>query len=224
VQQANGSFNAPDRLRFQPGIQNNGHPVEQDLSIHAFEYAVGLLTVIIGLAVVDLATSLHKLTRHRSTVTWDPLALLAALYSMLLIITMWFKLWAVRDDPEIRHYFFYITLCVEYLLLFLIAAASLPDDPKEPCDLRSYYDSNRRYIWTLLVLFQLCNVGHALYFYTHGRHGTLIHIALSFVIPTVCSMVLLATRARIVHYVGVVLLLVLLMLDRASDTIDLVPG
>jgi hypothetical protein len=45
---------------------------------------------------------------------------------------------------------------------------------------------------------------------------------LSFVIPTVVPMVLLATRARIVHYMGLVLLLGLLMLDRASDTISMV--
>jgi hypothetical protein len=202
-------------------MQNKARSVEQDLSIHVFEYTVGLFTVIIGLAIVDLATSFHKLARHRRSVKWDPLALLAALYALLLVITMWFKIWGIRDVPEIGHYFYYLTFCAEYFLLFMVAAASLPDDPKETCDLRSYYDSNRQYLWTLLVLFQISNAGHALYFFTHGLHSTWAHIGLSFVIPTVVAMLLLSTRARIVHYMGLILLLGLLMLDRASDTISM---
>ena len=48
--------------------------------------------------------------------------------------------------------------------MFLVAAASLPDDPDETCDLRSYYDSNRQYFRTLVVLFPISNAGHALHF------------------------------------------------------------
>ena len=81
------------------GMQNKARFEEQEIRIHAFEYMVGLFTVIIGLAVVDLAASFHKLARHRRSVTWDPLALLAALYSLLLAITMWFEIWATRDVP-----------------------------------------------------------------------------------------------------------------------------
>ena len=196
--------------------------VEQDLSIQAFEYAVGLFTVIIGLAVVDLATSFHKLARHRRSVTWDPLALLAALYSLLLAITMWFKIWSIRDVTALGHYLFYLTLCVEFFLLFMVAAASLPDDPSDSCDLRSYYDSNRQYLWTLILLFQISNAAHALYFFTHGQSPSWAHIGFSFAIPTVVAMVLLATRARTVHFVGLALLLGLLLFDRSSDTISTV--
>lgn len=204
------------------GIQNKARFVEPDLGIHAFEYMAGLFTVIIGLAVVDLAISFHKIARHRRSVTWDPLALLAALYSLLLAITMWFKIWGIRDVPEIGHYFFYLTLCAEYFLLFLVAAASLPDDPNETCDLRSYYDGNRQYLWTLVVLFQISNAGHALYFFTHGLNATLAHIELSFVIPTIVAILLLATRVRKVHYLGLVILLGLLMFDRAFEAITTV--
>jgi hypothetical protein len=95
-------------------------------------------------SVVDLATSFHKTARHRASLTWDPLALLAAVYSLLLAITMWFKIWSIRDVAAIGHYFSTLTLCVEFFLPFLIAGASLPDCPKETCDLRSYYDNNRQ--------------------------------------------------------------------------------
>ena len=138
---------------------------------------------------------------------WDPLALLAALYSLLLAMTMWFKIWGIRDVPEVGHYFVYLTFCTEYFLLFMVAAASLPDDPQETCDLRHYYESNRQYLWTLIVLFQVSNASHALYFFTHGLHMAWEHVALSFVIPTVVAMLLLGTRARVAHYLGLVLLL-----------------
>jgi hypothetical protein len=210
------------RLSFRAQYQNNGCFVERNLDIHAFEYMAGLFTVIIGLAVVDLAISFHKLARHRRSVTWDPLAMLAALYSLLLAITMWFKIWGIRDVPETGHYFFFLTLCAEYFLLFLLAAASLPDDPNETCDLRIYYDGNRQYFWTLVLLFQISTAGHALYFFTHGLNATWTHIGLSFVIPIVMAMLLLATPVRKVHYLGLVIILGLLMFDRAFNAITMI--
>jgi len=54
----------------------------------AFEFALGLFAVLIGLAVADVATSFHRLMRNRTKVKWDPLALVAALYSLLLAVGM----------------------------------------------------------------------------------------------------------------------------------------
>ena len=61
--------------------------------MRAFEYALALFAVLIGLAIVDIATSFHRLLRRRSVVKWDPLALLAALYALCMAIYMWFDLW-----------------------------------------------------------------------------------------------------------------------------------
>jgi hypothetical protein len=41
--------------------------------MRAFEYALGLFSVLIGLAIADIATSFHRLVRSRQGVTWDPL-------------------------------------------------------------------------------------------------------------------------------------------------------
>ena len=56
--------------------------------IRAFEYALGLFSVLIGLAVADIATSFHRLIRHKQAVNWDPLAMLAALYALCMAICM----------------------------------------------------------------------------------------------------------------------------------------
>ncbi len=187
--------------------------------MQAFEYLAGLFTIIIGLAVVDIANSFHMLMRIRASLRWNPLVLLAAVYALLLTITMWFKLWSVRGFAEAGNYLFSLSLCIEYLLLFLIAAASLPDDPHAGIDLRRFYAENRRYLWGLVVLYQVSNVGHAAYFFTHGEHANPLHTVLGFGLPLAIAVTLFAVRSRAVHYAGVAVLLITLLADRVMDVI-----
>ncbi|MBV9697142.1 MAG: hypothetical protein JO005_09475, partial [Gammaproteobacteria bacterium] len=132
--------------------------------IRAFEYALGLFSVLVGLAIADIATSFHRLVRSRAPVRWDPLALLAALYALLLAIGMWFDLWGVRNVASARTFFFYLVMLTQLFLVFLVAAASLPDDPQAEGDLRAFYALNRRYFWTLVLIFQAVYVLLGLYF------------------------------------------------------------
>ena len=136
--------------------------------VRAFEYAIGLFSVIIGLAVADIATSFHRLVRRGPRVDWDPLTLLAALYALWIVIGLWFQIWRIRDVPDSRHFLFFVSIFAELFVLFLVAAASLPDELEANVALRAYYDSNRRYFWSLIVLYQLGFAGHGAYFYTHG--------------------------------------------------------
>jgi len=132
--------------------------------MRAFEYALGLFSVLIGLAIADIATSFHRLMRSRTPVNWDPLAMLAALYALLIAIGMWFDLWGVRDVAAACHFFFYLIMVAQLFIVFLIAAASLPDDAESGHDLPEFYSRNHRNFWLLIVLFQ---VGYIL----QQRHG-----------------------------------------------------
>ena len=125
------------------GRCKKGEPMTPEM--RAFEYALGLFSVLIGLAIDDIATSFHRLVRSRHPVTWDPLALLAALYALLTAIGMWFDLWGVRNVTGARHFFFYLIMVADLFVVFLIAAASLPDDPQSGRDLREFYSWNRHY-------------------------------------------------------------------------------
>src|SRR5260221_8993460 len=133
--------------------------------IRAFEYALGLFSVLIGLAVADIAASAHRLARTRLPVTWDPLALMAAFYALVMAIGMWFEIWAVRNVSQTRHFFFYFSMVASLFVLFLIAAASLPDDPAVDGDLRAYYERNRRYFWVLVAFFQAGYIAQGMYFF-----------------------------------------------------------
>jgi hypothetical protein len=173
--------------------------------IRAFEYALGLFAVLIGLAVTDVAASLHHLLRSRHRVRWDPLALLAALYALLLAVGMWFDLWGVRNFAATRHFFFYLSLVAIFLVLFLIAAVSLPDKPESDCDLRLHYEGSRRYYWALVALFQLAYFAFGLYFTGGHIFGSSMMTLLTLnnlILPWVIALALMAWRSRPVQYAG----------------------
>jgi hypothetical protein len=128
--------------------------------MEAFDYAMGLVSIVVGIAISDLAFSLHRLFRHRRTLSWDARTLLAAALTFVVLFSMWFDLWAVHGRPEILNYPFLLSIIVELVLLFLMATAVLPDEPLPNDDLATFYDNNARSIWTFFLLFQISYVGH----------------------------------------------------------------
>lgn len=191
--------------------------------IRAFEYAVGVFAVLIGLAIADIATSFHRLLRSKSAVKWDPLALIAALYALCMAIYMWFDLWGVRNFAATRHFLFYLLLFAELFVLFLVAASSLPDEASNSADLREFYATNRRNFWFLVVLFQIGYVGAGFYFIGGmPKLPTLVTAILltQMIAPLILSLVLLATKSRVVHYIGVGLLFVVMLIHYGRASIN----
>ena len=188
-----------------------------------FEFAMGLFSVVIGLAVADVATSFHRLMRLRESVRWDGLTLIAAAYALCVAVYMWFDLWGVRHFAATRHFPFYLALVLEFFVLFLAAAASLPDEANEKTDLRTYYERNRRYFWTLLTLFQ---VGYTLFgfYFVAGElpkfpFGTRILLLGFMASPALVSAGLIFLKSRSAHYLGVGLLFVLMTMHYAAAQI-----
>ena len=176
----------------------------------AFEYATGVFAVLIGLAIADIATSFHRLLRSQSRVVWDPLALGAALYALCMAIYMWFDLWDVRNFAATRDFLFYLFLFAQLFVLFLVAASSLPDEAGDSINLRDFYAANRHNFWLLVVLFQFGYVGAGLYF-IRGEIGPLtlvqtVALIAQMTVPLILALILLATKSRLVHYVGIGLL------------------
>jgi hypothetical protein len=178
--------------------------------IRAFEFALGLFTVLIGLAIADVATSLHRLIRHHYAVRWDPLALLASLFSLLLSIGMWFDLWGIRHATSVRYFFLYLVLVAAFFILFLIAASSLPDEVTGTVDLREFYERNRRYFWRLVLAFEVLYVALGLHFISGLlaglSTGERLVIAVQWSVPLIVPALLLYVRARGIHYAGLLIL------------------
>ena len=191
--------------------------------IRAFEYAIGVFAVLIGLAIADVATSFQRLLGSESTVKWDPLTLLAAAYSLCMAIYMWFDLWGVRNFAATRNFIFYILLFAELFVLYLIAASSLPPEGSER-DLREFYSRNRRRFWFLVVLFQIGYVAAGFYFIA-GSIATLPRGFVAFVLaqmfaPLVLAVILYLSKSRVVHYVGLGLLFIVMFVHYGRGSIN----
>jgi hypothetical protein len=191
----------------------------------AFEYALGLFAVLIGLAITDIAASFHRLLRAKSQVTWDPLTLLAAFYALCMAVYMWFDIWGVRHFHLTRHFFFYIGLIVQLFLLYLIAAASLPDEQAEGrVDLREYYAGNRQHFWRLMAIFQMVYFAFGVYFSGGEQPGLPRYIVVLMwclvTAPILVSLLLLQVKSRAVHYLGLAVLYIVMTLHYAAMEIN----
>lgn len=191
--------------------------------IRAFEYSIGVFAVLIGLAIADIATSFHRLLRSKSPVVWDPLALMAALYALCMAIYMWFDLWGVRNFAATRNFLFYLGIFGMLFVLFLVAASSLPDETNASMNLRVFYAENRRKFWLLVVLFQIGYVAAGFYF-TRGMPKlptlTTAFLNIQMLAPLVLSVTLLATKSRGIHYLGIGLLFVAMLLHYGRASIN----
>jgi hypothetical protein len=196
----------------------------------AFEYAMGLFSVLIGLAVVDVATSFHRLARVRRSIKWDPLTLVVAIYTLCMAVYMWFDLWGVRHFAAARQFIVYLSLVALFFVLYLAAAASLPDDANATTNLRDYYEGNRRYFWTLVAVFQALYTafGFFLFFtaseasgndFEPGRPWVAAALLTLMALPTIVSAVLIFLKSRVVHYVGVGMLFALMLIHYAQAQI-----
>jgi hypothetical protein len=120
-----------------------------------FEYALGLITILVSLALADIVMCFHRLLRNASRVNWDGRVLIAAALVILEIVRLWFAQWTIRDVAQAETFSVYLAIFIEILLLVLLAASALPDEVGEKCDLAAFYDSNRRYFWGVFALYQL---------------------------------------------------------------------
>ncbi len=178
--------------------------------IRAFEFALGLFSVLIGLAIADVATSFHRLVRAQAVTRWDPLALLSALFAVVITVGMWFDLWGIRNATSVRHFALYLALVGAFFVLFLIAASSLPDDAAEGVDLREFYGRNRRYFWSLVTVFEISYAAFGIHFlrgmFDQLPRAVLAVIVAQWIVLVVVPGVLALVRSRAVHYLGLAVL------------------
>ena len=178
--------------------------------IRAFEFALGLFAVLIGLAIADVANSLHRLLRSPARVHWDPLALLAAALAIVITVGMWFDLWGIRHATSVRHFFLYLVLVAMFFILFLIAASSLPDEASDGVDLREFYRLNHSYFWSLVTLFEVSYVALGVHFLLsvidRMPRAQISLVVGQWVVLIAVPIVLALVSSRRIHYAGLALL------------------
>jgi hypothetical protein len=117
-----------------------------------FEYLLVFLAIVLGLAVTDLCTSLNRLLDAGARVRWDWLSPLAAVVAFLMILTQWWSWFGAVQLAKGLTFEMFVLIVVAVVLLFLLAAASLPDAVEEGgVDLREYYPRVSRRYWLLFA-------------------------------------------------------------------------
>jgi len=117
------------------------------------DYLATFVSIIVGLALADLAGSLHRLLRAGPRVIWDWLTPLAALNVAFAIQSVWWATFNGLVHTQSVTFAEFTPRVFSTMLLFLLASAALPDEvPQEGLNLRRYYDDNRRYFWALYAL------------------------------------------------------------------------
>lgn len=123
------------------------------------EYVSVFVSIVLGLAVAELATSFHRLMSARERVQWDWMSLALALFMLLNVVAVWWAsyLWyASRTELRIFEFLPDLTLL---LLLYLATAAVLPGEvPAAGLRLRDHYFRTARYFWSLNALMLLLAV------------------------------------------------------------------
>lgn len=123
------------------------------------EYWATLVSIIVGLGVADLLVNFHRLIHDRKRVRWDPLPLLWALATLLLLFNFW---WAVAmnldGSQEATVVGEFVLLAISPILLFLMCASVLPRAvPAEgQLDMRAEWAEARRVFLFIFFIRQIC--------------------------------------------------------------------
>jgi hypothetical protein len=171
------------------------------------EGALIFASIIVGVAVTDLLTSFHRLLRARRQVRWDIIPLWTALTVLLTLVQVWWGL-AGGEDPATTIRAFVPSLAA-LIILFLLAAAALPDDVgPEGVDLRAFYSEQQRTIWVLYAaaLAVLIARNSAFTLMSGGTWNMVVDQGLSDVIVLLIPISLAVVRARWWHVIGLLVL------------------
>ena len=190
----------------------------------AGEYVAAFASIILALAVTDLATSMHRLMRARKRVRWDWLPLAVALLILLSTVQFWwlfFEIWRAGHEFALGGFLpDFLTL----LLLFFIASAALPDEvAADGLDLRAYYAENRTYFWSLFLLLAVSTTAstllHRANSATTASEVTRWILESGNVTLVVIAAILIATAKRWVHAGLVLFMLAMLVWQWVTLTI-----
>jgi hypothetical protein len=117
------------------------------------DFAIGLSTIITGLAITVMLANLHALLVNRRRIRWDWLTLLAGAFVFMLIVDSWgvsFRQLANRPiNPPL---WLFLVMLGDIIPMYLAARAIFPDYlTDEGVDLARHYAQVSRFLWGSLL-------------------------------------------------------------------------
>jgi len=116
-----------------------------------FEHLSVLISIILGLGLTHLLTSVHRLVQARGRVRTYWLALVWVALMFVAQVEWWWASFALRD-AAVWNFFYFLFVLLSPVTLYLAAAFALPElEPGERYDLREYYFGNRGWFFAFVA-------------------------------------------------------------------------
>ncbi|GAA4003219.1 hypothetical protein [Sphingomonas humi] len=119
-----------------------------------FEMLFALSSVILGLALTNIAASLHRLALAARRVRWAPEPLLQALLITVITLQVWLDQWYLRHITELVYASASLTI-LRLMTLYFAAASCLPEGDligEGEVDLKTYYYDTRRLSYGAMIV------------------------------------------------------------------------
>lgn len=179
------------------------------------DFAIGLSTIITGLAITVMLGSIHALLVNRRKVRWDWVALLAALFVFMLIVGSWGVSFRVLGNRNINPPLWLFLLMLGGIIpMYLAARAALPDQLlEEGVDLKAHYHAVSRYLWLSIA------VSFLIYVLWDAFRGGMTELAKQWLILAQLLVVvpLIVSRRRRVHQLAVPVIVLLFCLHHLNE-------
>lgn len=184
-----------------------------------FEYLLLFASVVLGLALAELAVGVNRLLRDWDRVKWDWLAPMAAALAFLKIVTQWWIWHGVERFAAGLTFEMFLTVLIGTMLVFLIAATPLPEVAEDGVDLRKHWDRVGKRYWSLFLLHWLLSTGVSLWAQVMILHRTLsLWTPVMLVGPAL--LVLMLVRNRWVQAAGIVVFAGLFLWQSGGSTLS----
>ena len=179
------------------------------------EYVAVFVSIILGIALGDLALSTHRLLRARHRVEWHWVTPALALFMLMNVITFWwasFNWYRELGDFSVGAFLPDVAL---FVLLFLGVAAVLPDEiPESGFSLKDFYFREARYFWSIMIMMVILIIVYIDPRYSGGEGSQLENI-----FGVVLMVALLVTKRPWVHYLVIAFILLTVGSDYLVETI-----
>jgi hypothetical protein len=173
-----------------------------------FQYLTAFVTIVLAIALSDMLMSTHRLIVAHKRVKWNVIPLAAAVFVFLNVLSEFFSVWVDADVKSVS--FSYLVVLVFVSSCSAMAAfAALPDDvPLEGLDLWSSYIDKRVYLYGVLALSYLGDIGRwtLRYVIEHGKAPSLFSFVFTDTIAIALLAILAWSKNGRVHAIAVLLL------------------
>lgn len=183
--------------------------------MHVGEYILALVTIVLGLALTSMATSVDRIVKRHNEVQLDPATLLAAAMVFYIVVAnLWAQYFHYRDVTAAPLAEGAIMIAT-FMITYLMAALVLPDDWEVQLDLKDHYERIRRPLWGLFGLNAI-----AVFAANIVRAGP-PHAAniMSVIIGVAIAIVMALVRQRALHIVLLLLVIALQVFSLGNLTI-----